>query len=401
MISFSSDVKSRMGVIIRPESEVYSTVQANIVEFEFPIGSVRGRGVRLNAGANQNRAAAVESRQRGGGCRPSLQAVPGGALSRAAATSSAGVHTEDHLEARSHFDVATGSASSMGESASTSATGASGGNFRVSSILPLIAAESTADRGSTPRASTTYGGVLVSTACDEAVGGNRQATTGVVRPNSANQKRQRIQRPSADGRLARPEAGFPGTWQQKPGQVSRSGEPARPSLCPSTVQAMTRSSISTSAAVTAGRDRHKFCQLLQRFRHAAEDRVMPRKLYKVLVNGRSCHGGSMEWSLPVRDPATGKYRPGSWHKVSGPLSMCESGIHLTTKPENWLTFGCQIFRAQPDSEPTQWYDDKCVVAGARLLYPVRKPAYWTQVEQFIGSIQSVPFFKPDGRPEPE
>ena len=128
---------------------------------------------------------------------------------------------------------------------------------------------------------------------------------------------------------------------------------------------------------------------------------MNRKLYKVLVNGQSCHGGSMEWSLPTKNPATGKYRPGAWQHVNGNVSMCSRGLHLTDKPEKWLKVGCKIFRAQTQECPTTWQDDKCVVAGARLLYPIRKPAYWTKVEEFCASINGVPFFKPDGKPDPE
>jgi len=81
--------------------------------------------------------------------------------------------------------------------------------------------------------------------------------------------------------------------------------------------------------------------------------------------------------------------------------MCSRGLHLTTKPENWLKVGCRIFRAQADAEPTRWDGDKCVVSGARLLYPIRKPAYWTRVEEFVASIKTVPFFRPDGNPDPE
>jgi len=254
MISFSSDVKSRMGVIIRPESEVYSTVQANIVEFEFPIGSVRGRGVRLNAGANQNRAAAVESRQRGGGCRPSLQAVPGGALSRAAATSSAGVHTEDHLEVGAGrasnarpLEVATGSASSMGESASTSATGASGGNFRVSLV----------SRSGEP--AQTF---LTSTSqqASRSTSLAAWAPTRLLGLGGAAQGRERRHA----GTSIDPSA----SWNTGGGVERAEAEaPTKRRPCELRAQGMMLKS-ADSMALTAGRDRHKFCQLLQRFRPA-------------------------------------------------------------------------------------------------------------------------------------
>ena len=89
----------------------------------------------------------------------------------------------------------------------------------VLSSFPMIAAESASDLGSTPSASTNmratgdmrvvarpapYGGESVSTAREEAAGGNRQATTGApdVWSDSANHKGQRLQRASADGCLA-------------------------------------------------------------------------------------------------------------------------------------------------------------------------------------------------------
>ena len=128
---------------------------------------------------------------------------------------------------------------------------------------------------------------------------------------------------------------------------------------------------------------------------------MNRKLYKVLVAGESCHGGSLKWSLPTKNPETGKYRPGAWQHVSGNVSMCSRGLHLTEQPEKWLKVGCEIFRAQPQECPTVWQDDKCVVTGARLLYPIRNPAYWTKVEEFCASIKDVPFLRPDGNTEPE
>lgn len=68
------------------------------------------------------------------------------------------------------------------------------------------------------------GGDPVSTACDEVMGGNRQATTGYASEildsqsgserrlhiNSANHKRQRLQRPSAHGCLTVVKSGDPG-----------------------------------------------------------------------------------------------------------------------------------------------------------------------------------------------
>jgi hypothetical protein len=51
-------------------------------------------------------------------------------------------------------------------------------------------------------------------------------------------------------------------------------------------------------------------------------------LYKVLVNGCSVHGGTLEWSLPEDG------KPGDWHEVQGPLVQCENGLHLTLDPSH-------------------------------------------------------------------
>ena len=128
---------------------------------------------------------------------------------------------------------------------------------------------------------------------------------------------------------------------------------------------------------------------------------MSDRLYKVLVDGKSCHGGQMEWPLPVRHPGKRTYKPGAWKSVSGGISMCHRGLHLTKDPSVWLKVGCRIFRAQTPETPTLWQGDKCCVSAARLLYPIRKPAYWTRVEEFVETIPNVAWLKPDGKPDSE
>ena len=66
------------------------------------------------------------------------------------------------------------------------------------------------------------------------------------------------------------------------------------------------------------------------------------KLYKILRDGRSCHGGTMAWSLPTSSG------PGDWHDVSGTLRVCVRGLHLTHFPETWWSPGCQVFEAEAD-----------------------------------------------------
>jgi hypothetical protein len=133
----------------------------------------------------------------------------------------------------------------------------------------------------------------------------------------------------------------------------------------------------------------------------AEVGAMSDRLYKVLVDGKSCHGGSMEWPLPVRVSGKRTFRPGAWKSVDGRIEMCRRGLHLTKDPSRWLKVGCRIFRAQTSDPPTLWQEDKCCVAAVRLLYPIRKPAYWQRVEDFVETIQNVAWLKPDGAPEPD
>ena len=75
-------------------------------------------------------------------------------------------------------------------------------------------------------------------------------------------------------------------------------------------------------------------------------------LFKVLVDGRSCHSGSLEWSLPVREQTGNgsEWKPGEWHEVAGPLDLCSNGLHLTKRPAKWFKDGCSIFVAEHEGE---------------------------------------------------
>lgn len=90
------------------------------------------------------------------------------------------------------------------------------------------------------------------------------------------------------------------------------------------------------------------------------------KYYKVLVNGRSCHGGYMIWSLPTND------QPGEWHSVDGDIVLCERGLHVTTNPAHWWKDGCIVYEAEIDGEIGGRNDEKCkiVVPKVRLIREV-------------------------------
>lgn len=109
------------------------------------------------------------------------------------------------------------------------------------------------------------------------------------------------------------------------------------------------------------------------------------KLYKVLVDRKSCHGGDTEWKLK------------QWTPEIIDVKMCEKGYHLTTKPENWYKFGCEFYEAEAE-EIIEWGEDKCVCKSARIISKVPKPEWIIKVEDFIKSLPKFKFGKQDGKP---
>jgi hypothetical protein len=122
-------------------------------------------------------------------------------------------------------------------------------------------------------------------------------------------------------------------------------------------------------------------------------------LYKVLVGGQSCHGGSLKWSLPQR-AEDGSYTPGDWHRVSGDLTICERGIHLTTAPyQLWWKWDAELYEAEAEGIAA-WDGDKCVCRAARLLRPVPVPAWWRACRDFVATIPQTPWFQRTQPPDP-
>ena len=112
-----------------------------------------------------------------------------------------------------------------------------------------------------------------------------------------------------------------------------------------------------------------------------------KKLYKVLVNGRSCHGGDLAWSLPDGDT------PGEWHRVEGDLAICRRGLHLTDAPyANWYKWGAAVYEAEAEGV-VAWDDDKCVCRAARLLRECEEPCWLGSSVSFVASIKDVPWFR--------
>ena len=88
------------------------------------------------------------------------------------------------------------------------------------------------------------------------------------------------------------------------------------------------------------------------------------QLYKVLVDGKSCHNGSLLWSLPVDG------KPGEWHEVTGTLVLCSHGLHLTDDPARWWKTGCRVYLVEAEGvEGTcaDREDRKVVARRVRLM----------------------------------
>ncbi|MCA1670326.1 MAG: hypothetical protein LC793_23680, partial [Thermomicrobia bacterium] len=118
--------------------------------------------------------------------------------------------------------------------------------------------------------------------------------------------------------------------------------------------------------------------------------------YKVLVDGKSAHGGDYAWSLPHGE------KPGQWTPTIAHPRICETGWHLTTAPMRWAKIGMQVYAAQPGAIRDH-KGDKIVTTRTRLLReaPEMTPDWWRAVERFVTEeIPAVPWFQPDGDPDP-
>lgn len=126
-------------------------------------------------------------------------------------------------------------------------------------------------------------------------------------------------------------------------------------------------------------------------------------LYKILVDGKSCHGGDLTWSLPT-DDGHGGWKPGAWHAVKLPLRVCVRGLHLTHNPAHWLVLGGMVYAAEGDGASVVGAaDDKVVFERARLLRPAPEaiPAWWRGIESFVrDEIDAVQWFRPVEAPDP-
>lgn len=87
-------------------------------------------------------------------------------------------------------------------------------------------------------------------------------------------------------------------------------------------------------------------------------------LFKVLVDGRSCSGGVLVWSLPAEGQA------GHWHEVEGEPVRCRRGLHFTDRPAIWWRPRCRVYLAEAEGVLGTCDDDpdrKVVARRGRLL----------------------------------
>ena len=127
----------------------------------------------------------------------------------------------------------------------------------------------------------------------------------------------------------------------------------------------------------------------------------PSPWYKVLTRDNApAHGGapSFAWPLPTDDG------PGAWTPTTRPVRCCSRGYHLTRKPMAWPLVGMRVYEAEGDgaTDDEGDPDTKTAFARARLLRPADGvvPAYWRAVERFVAALPGVPWFAPDGQPDP-
>lgn len=87
------------------------------------------------------------------------------------------------------------------------------------------------------------------------------------------------------------------------------------------------------------------------------------RYFKILVDGKSCHGGKSTWNLP-KDGKPGKWMPA----IKGELIPCTVGYHIVQSHQlpQWLKENCQIFEVEVSGDVID-ADDKSVCRKVRLI----------------------------------
>ena len=107
-------------------------------------------------------------------------------------------------------------------------------------------------------------------------------------------------------------------------------------------------------------------------------------LFKILVDGKPCHGGEGEY------PAIGKWTA----RAKDDLSCCKNGYHLTADPLRWWLPKAQLFLAEADGLPCGDSTDKACFVRIRLQLEIKKDWPWLvmlpRVRAFLAaSVRSI------------
>ncbi len=118
-----------------------------------------------------------------------------------------------------------------------------------------------------------------------------------------------------------------------------------------------------------------------------------RAMYKVLsADLRSAHGGEFDWA---------PYIDGTRTPAIENVQICRRGYHITPDPMAWPLIGMRVFEVAQAGKG--WGNgDKVVVPWVELgpERPDLVPGYWHDVEVFVEHLASVPWFSPQGAPDP-
>jgi hypothetical protein len=92
-------------------------------------------------------------------------------------------------------------------------------------------------------------------------------------------------------------------------------------------------------------------------------------LFKVLVNGKSCNGGNLQY------PAIGK-----WTEIIRNPKCCSSGYHLTTDPLRWWKPKAELYLAEGDGKINGDDSDKACFERVRLVERITPE--WKYISMF-------------------